>query len=88
MTRLQDEIEAQGLWDLDSKVDQAMDAPALPLGRCGRVQALGRRAAPRGALRLLLEQPELLLLDEPPTIWTRRPPRGSKAICGPIRARS
>ena len=26
MARLQDEIEAQGLWDLDSKVDQAMDA--------------------------------------------------------------
>src|SRR5215471_11117302 len=26
MTRLQDEIEAKGLWDLDSKVDQAMDA--------------------------------------------------------------
>src|SRR5215471_17713511 len=30
MTRLQDEIEAQGLWDLDSKVDQAMDALRCP----------------------------------------------------------
>ena len=29
MTKLQDEIEAKGLWDLDSKVDQAMDAPGL-----------------------------------------------------------
>ena len=32
MTRLQDEIEAQGLWDLDSKVDQAMDALRGPDG--------------------------------------------------------
>ena len=30
MTRLQDEIEAKGLWDLDSKVDQAMDALRFP----------------------------------------------------------
>src|SRR4051812_21364121 len=30
MTKLQDEIEAQGLWDLDSKVDQAMDALRCP----------------------------------------------------------
>src|SRR6195952_3965066 len=32
MARLQDEIEAQGLWDLDSKVDQAMDALRCPEG--------------------------------------------------------
>jgi ATPase subunit of ABC transporter with duplicated ATPase domains len=30
MTRLQDEIEAMGLWDLDSQVDQAMDALRCP----------------------------------------------------------
>src|SRR6266404_1204390 len=30
MTRLQDEIEAKGLWDLDSKVDQAMEALVCP----------------------------------------------------------
>src|SRR6476660_6318238 len=30
MTRLQDEIEAKGLWDLDSKIDQAMDALRCP----------------------------------------------------------
>src|SRR6478752_2843232 len=30
MTKLQDEIEAAGLWDLDSKVDQAMDALRCP----------------------------------------------------------
>src|SRR5229473_1525346 len=30
MTRLQDEIEAKGLWDLDSKIDQAMEALVCP----------------------------------------------------------
>src|SRR6201988_4263391 len=65
MTKLQDEIEAAGLWDLDSKVDQAMDAL-----RCPPVDAdvtnLSRAERRRVALcRLLLDQPELLLLDEP-----------------------
>ena len=35
MTRLQDEIEAKGLWDLDARVDQAMDALGCPPGDFG-----------------------------------------------------
>ena len=50
MTKLQDEIEAKGLWDLDSQVDQAMDALGCPPDDAGRRQALRRRAAPRRAL--------------------------------------
>src|ERR1700751_4103489 len=67
MTQLQDEIEAKGLWDLDSKVDQAMDALRCPPDDA-RVETLsGGERRPVALCRLLLEAPDLLLLDEPTT---------------------
>src|SRR3982751_3484838 len=65
MSKLQDEIEAQGLWDLDSKVDQAMDALRCPDGEA-RVETLSGGERRRVALcKLLLDAPDILLLDDP-----------------------
>ncbi|RBW52342.1 energy-dependent translational throttle protein EttA [Ruegeria sp. A3M17] len=65
MAKLQDEIDSQNLWDLDSQIDVSMEALRCPADDANIANLSGGEKRRVALCKLLLQAPDMLLLDEP-----------------------
>ena len=65
MTALQEDVDARDAWDIDSKIEMAMEALRCPPGDASVVNLSGGERRRVAICQLLLSKPHMLLLDEP-----------------------
>ena len=88
MTKLQDKIDAAGLWDLDSQVEMAMDALRCPPDDADVTKLSGGERRRVALCSCCSTSPTCCCWTSRPTIWTPRAWPGWKTICATIPARS